>query len=116
MSDIITDLRRCVAHCLGDTLGGRTALVTEELLTALAEHNIGVYRQTGPKVREGKAIAEAKDKLAHSINVLGTVGGQASSAVALQGILVMLIEMQERQWDAPCDCFAGEPLVDFKSD
>jgi len=85
--------------------------VASALLSSLAQRNIGVYRQTGPKVREAKAIADAKYKLRHSIEVLEIVGGNAASAVALQGILVILIEMQERQWDAPCDCFAGEPIV-----
>jgi hypothetical protein len=78
----------------------------------LAAHGLTVYQTDGPKVRQAKAIDEARKLLRESKTAFARTGAAAAQASALQGILTLMIEQQESQWDTPCDCFAGLPQID----
>jgi hypothetical protein len=86
--------------------------VARAIVDAIDAHGLVAYRAQGPKVRQATAIAEAREHLRASESRFIRVGAQAAMAEALQGILVLMIEQQESQWDMPCDCFAGMPQIE----
>lgn len=69
-----------------------------EVLSLLGQHG---WQLVPIETPQQTAIAKAEELLTRSSSVLGNVGGQASTAVALQGILTLQIErhrMMLRQW------------------
>jgi hypothetical protein len=92
-------------HASGDELA-KLAVET------LGLHGLTVYQAEGPKVRQATAINEARKLLRESKTQFARTGANAACASALQGILVVMTEQLESQWDTPCDCFAGLPHID----
>lgn len=86
--------------------------VARSITDAIAAHGLVVYRAEGPKVRQATAIRDAREHLQSSKSQFFRTGAQAAMAEAMQGILVLLLEWQESQWDTPCDCFAGMPQLE----
>lgn len=79
---------------------GATKAAAAEMLSTLGQFGWQLVPIEAPQT----AIAKAEELLTRSSSVLGNVGGQASTAVALQGILTLQIErhrMMMRQWGIP---------------
>lgn len=85
--------------------------VARSIVDTIAAHGLTVYRTEGPKVRQAEAIQEARQHLRDSVSRFVRTGAQAAIAEALQGILIVMLEQLESQWDTPCDCFAGLPQL-----
>lgn len=85
--------------------------VAREVLSVLGQFGWQLYAVEGPKVRRVSAIDSAKGYLIRSERAHEDIGANAAMAHALKGILTLMIEQQEAMFDAPCDCFAGEPKL-----